>query len=501
MKIFTAAQIKRWDEFTIREQGLTSLELMQRAATACYEWIVTNISITPTTCFHIFCGPGNNGGDGLALAGLLYQGGYKIKTYLLPGSLSKDNDTNLRGLQKITTEIFSLEDATGLPALYPEDVVIDAMFGIGLNRTLQGIAVELANHINHSGCRVISIDVPSGMLSDESTSDALTISAHHTLTFQQYKTALLLPENAAAFGSVHLLDIGLSKAFASNEEATYQFLSRQMLKEIYKPRPRFAHKGNFGHAYIVAGNTGKMGAAVLAAKACLSAGVGLLTVQVPQQERLVLQVSTPEAMIATDEPTDLSKFAAIGLGPGWGTANENAATIKSLFAKANEMGDTQSSPAFVLDADALNVISEHRHLLQLLPKGSILSPHPKEFDRMFGKSDNDFERLSLALEQAAALQCYIILKGHHSFIACHDAKGYFNSTGNAGMAKGGSGDVLTGILTGLLAQSYSPLQACMLGVYLHGLAADIAVLTHSQEALLATHIIEHIGKAYLQLQS
>ncbi len=377
-----------------------------------------------------------------------------------------------------------------------EDCLIDALYGTGLNRPLQDLAAQLVQHINKATGVVVSIDVPSGMLTDASSKDYVRVHATHTLSFQHYKTCFLLPENEAATGTLHLLNIGLDPVFATQEPSAYTLLDDHLLKSIYRPRNKFAHKGNFGHALLLAGSFGKMGAAVLCAQACLRAGVGLLTVHVPALGVDILQNSVPEAMVATGAIAVLDRYASIGIGPGLGTEADAMELLRDVLNKKGAVKDLPTSPAFVLDADALNILSEHPELLEQLPAHSILTPHPKEFERLFGKSANDFEKIQLAQQKATELKCCIILKGHHTFIASPGNPSYFNSTGNAGMAKGGSGDVLTGLLTGLLAQGYSPLNACILGVYLHGMAGDLAAAAQSQEAMLASDIISHIGEAF-----
>lgn len=501
MKIFTAAQIRRWEAQTMQQQGISSIDLMQRAAIACYQWINEHIKLQAPEYFHVCCGQGNNGGDGLALAALLLEGGYQVTTYLLPdaGKQSAAFDYNVSRLQKLNCPIIEVKSSEDFPVLGKEDCVIDALLGIGLNRPLQDLPALLVEHINCAACIVVSIDVPSGMLTDESSINLLKVQATHTLSFQHYKLCFLLPENGKDIGVLQLLDIGLDSHFVATETAGFIMSDKQLIQSIYLPRDQFAHKGNFGHAYLLAGSFGKMGAAVLCAQACLRAGVGLLTVHVPTTGVEILQISTPEAMIVTGDDEPISRYAALGIGPGMGTEPQAVSLLRNVFQKLNSLSEERKKVSIVLDADALNILSAHPELLEQLPADSILTPHPKEFERLFGKSANDFERIKLAEQKANELQCCIILKGHHTFIASPGHPGYFNSTGNAGMATGGSGDVLTGILTGLLAQGYSSLHACLLGVYLHGSAGDLAAGKHSQEAMVASDITNCLGNAFLRL--
>lgn len=496
MKILSAAQIKEWDLFTIEHEPISSINLMERAATKCVEWILQHYSDAPS--FGIYCGKGNNGGDGLAIARMLIEKKYKVSIHILEfGHFgSEDFQANLIRLHQITTDINFIQTEQHLHPIPPGEIIIDAIFGSGLNRKMEGLTLSLVNHINNSGCKILSIDMPSGLFVDKSSIGCISIKATHTLSFQCFKKALLMAENEQSLGDVHILDISLLDNFYKNIKSDYHLLDKEIIRSIYKPRKQFSHKGNFGHALLIAGSYGKIGAAVLSAKACMRSGAGLLTCHIPKCGYDILQSTIPEVMVLTDFNSsfitkvedNLEKYVCIGIGPGIGTAIETRAMLKELLT-------TYKKPV-VLDADALNCIAIEKELLQLIPAESILTPHPKEFERLFGKSENDFERLELALQKAKELNCIIILKGHHTFIAKPDDNGYFNSTGNAGMATAGSGDVLTGIITGLLAQGYTSKDAALFGVYIHGLAADIAVSESSMEALLAGDIIKKLGVSF-----
>ncbi len=501
MKIFSAEQIKNWDQFTIAQEPITSINLMERAAANCVQWLQQKILTDQPVI--IFCGKGNNGGDGLAIARMLLQSGYTVTIYILEfGHIgSEDFQTNLKRLHTVQhADIRFIQTEEQFHDFAGNELIIDALFGSGLNRTPDGITALLIEHINQSGCKIISIDVPSGMSVDSSSAKNIIVKADHTLTFQCMKLCFLLPENASYTGAVQVMDIGLHTEFYEKQKAKYELTDVAIIKSIYKPRQSFAHKGTYGHSLLFAGSYGKLGAAVLAAKACLRSGTGLLSCHIPQGGYTVLQTALPEAMVMTDYNSsfitkfegDISIYKTIGVGPGIGTAAETRNFLKELL-------DLTTQP-IVLDADALNILGMEKELLNKIPAGSVLTPHPKEFERLFGKTENDIERIELAIEKAKALHCVIVLKGHHTFIATPPGNGYFNNTGNAGMAKGGSGDVLTGIITALLAQGYDNVQAAILGVWLHGLAADIAAEELSQEAMLATDIIEHLGKAFLTIQ-
>lgn len=500
MKLFSAEEIRAWDQYTIQQEPISSIDLMERAAGKCVDWLERN-NYTDKP-FHIFCGKGNNGGDGLAIARMLSERNQSVTVHILEFGHKGTDDfqVNLARLHQYTDiTIRFVQTEENFHELNPEDLVIDALFGSGLNRGLEGVTAELVKHINQSGCKVISIDIPSGMFTDHSSKGNVVIKASHTLSFQCYKLAFLVAENSDFIGEVHILDIGLHPDYYKSVSSKYELTDKEIIHSIYKPRNRFSHKGNFGHALIIAGSYGKIGAAVLASKACLRSGVGLLSCHIPKCGYDILQTALPEAMVMTDFNSsfitkiedDLSKYKGIGIGPGIGTATETKLMLKQVF-------DTYKNPV-VLDADALNIIALQKDLFGHIPPGSILTPHPKEFERLFGETANNFEKVELALQKAKELNVIIVLKGHHTLITTPDGKAFFNSTGNAGMATGGSGDVLTGILTGLLAQGYTSANAAILGVYLHGFAGDIAAERLSMEAMMAGDIIENLGQAFISI--
>ena len=497
MKIFSATQIKKWDAITINNEPIPSIDLMERAASACCKWLIGKNFAQQH--FRIFCGKGNNGGDGLTLARLLIQNNCNATVYILEfGNIGTDDfQTNLERLQECSTDIHFIQTADFFPVVESTDIIIDALFGTGLNKPLEELSAALVNHINNSGTIIISIDLPSGLFADKSSTKNTVVKATHTLSFQNYKLAFLLPENEDYCGEVHLLHIGLDKNFETEEAAAFELIDKEIIGSIYKPRKKFSHKGNFGHAALLCGSYGMMGAAVLSSHACLRSGAGKLTAYIPKCGFEILQTAVPEAMcvIAGEDfilsAPEIEKYDAVGIGPGIGMHSSHAALLSEIFKKINK--------PMVIDADALNSMAQHPELLKSIPASSILTPHPKEFEKLFGSTSNDFERLQLALQKSKEHNILIVLKGHFSFISTPDGKGYFNSTGNAGMATAGSGDVLTGIITGLLAQGYSPLQACLLGVYLHGSAGDIAAAKFSQEAMIAGDIVDCLGEAFKQI--
>jgi NAD(P)H-hydrate epimerase len=499
VKIFTAEQIRGWDASTIKNEPIASIELMERAAGKCADWLLLNIP--DQDHFKIFCGKGNNGGDGLVIARLLHQNQKTVDVYILefgkPGT--DDFQTNLQRLHELAVSIHFIQSRETLPLLNPNDIVIDALFGTGLNKPLEGLTSSLVQYINSSSRQTISIDVPSGLFTDRSSKGNAVIRANHTLTFQTYKKAFLIQENAEYIDAIHVLDIGLDQKFLKETITQEHLLDKEKILQIFLPRKPFAHKGTYGHALIAGGSYGKIGAVQLAVNACLHSGSGLVTAFVPRCGYTVLQTSLPEAMVLTDEdesmitalPSELENYAAVGIGTGMGTNKLTRGALINLIKALPKK--------LVIDADGLNSLALQPEGLSFLPANTILTPHPKEFERLFGASENDFERIEKARQKAAEYNIVIVLKGHHTAIALPDSSLYFNTTGNAGMAKGGSGDVLTGIITGLCAQGYKPEQAGLLGVYLHGLAGDYAAAELSQEAMTAKDLIQFLSKAFLKL--
>jgi NAD(P)H-hydrate epimerase len=499
MQILNSSQVRAWDEFTIQHEPIASIDLMERAAATCYEWLIRQYH---DKCFAIFCAKGNNGGDGLAIARML-SANHSVTVYILEfGFLgTEDFQTNLARLHKTAAVIKFIPNEEVIPAVPPHDIIIDALFGSGLNRPLDGLASTLVQTINRSPNEKISIDIPSGLFVDSSSRGNVAVTATHTLSFQCYKPAFLVAENEEHIGDLHILDIGLSKDYLQTLEPVHVFIDARLAQDTMKRRSLFSHKGTFGHALIIAGSYGKIGAAVLAAKACLRSGIGLLSMHTPTCGTAILQTAVPEAMVDSDAnekvnttvTIPLNKYDCIGIGPGLGTAYDTSTLVHNVI--------TCYKKPIVLDADALNILSANTEWLNKLPPYSIVTPHPKEFERLFGGTENDFERINLAKLKAREYKIIIVLKGHHTFIATPDQNFFFNSTGNAGMATGGSGDVLTGIITSLVAQQYSPEQAALLGVYLHGLSGDMAAKQLSEPSLIASDIIDHLSGAFKYVYS
>lgn len=502
MKVFTGTQIREHDRYTMEHEPIRSIDLMERAAKALTFAITERWNAQ--TPFVVFAGPGNNGGDALAVSRMLLEQGYNLQVFLfnVHNKLSEDCEINKkRLLEKYPKSFTEISLNFDPPTLTPETVVIDGLFGSGINKPLSGGFAAMVKYINQSQAKVVSIDLPSGLMTEDNTYNvrANILKADLTLTIQQKKLSMLFADNQKFLGEIRVLDIRLSDEYARRTDSDFCLLEENDIRKLLQQRDEFSHKGTMGNALIIAGSFGMAGAAILSTRACLRAGVGRVTTHTPRRNYTIMQTAVPEAVLQMDreetffsEAVDLEDFDAMGIGPGLGTQeNTGIAMIAQL---------RRSQCPVVVDADALNILSNHRAWMQQLPKGIIMTPHPKEFDRLSGMTSNGcYERLAKARELAEQLQSYIILKGHYTAICMPDGKVFFNPTGNAGMATAGTGDVLTGILTGLLARGYSQADACKIGVYLHGLAGDLAAKELGMESLIASDIINYLPKAFLRL--
>jgi NAD(P)H-hydrate epimerase len=504
MKLLTASQIHDWDAYTILHEPISSLDLMERAASLCVEPILKKLaSNSQLTSVTVLCGPGNNGGDGLVIARLLTGKGISVRVvYALPDAPTSADQLVQQKKLPSTLEVFRIQSETQIPKFNNTDCVVDALFGSGINKPITGLAATLIDRVNQSGAFVVAIDIPSGLLAEVSDVEQLhkgsIMEADITLTFQVPKYSFFHAECAAYTGKVKVLDIGLHPDFLTSADTTEFYVTTELIHQLIKSRPIFAHKGTFGHALMVAGSYGKLGAAVLSSRAALRSGCGLLTAYIPKVGFTVLQSTLPEAMVQTDDELyeirafpETEAYAAVGVGPGLGT--------HPLTARALEPWLRALKQPSVLDADALNIIAETIPKTGFVfPQNCVITPHPKEFDRLAGVSVSSFERLQKQRAFAHKHQVVVVLKGAYSTIALPDGRLYVNSTGNPALATGGSGDVLTGIITGLLAQHYLPAEAAILGVYLHGLCADKWVESGKQ-TMIAGDIVEMIPQVFASL--
>lgn len=500
MKFFHTAQIKELDAYTIEHEPITSIDLMERAAHALTTAILERYS---GSSFVVFAGPGNNGGDGMAVARMLAAEGYDVAVWLInpKGKLSSDCAVNLERLKNCAVAVAEVAEDFTMPTIGKDTVIIDALFGSGLKKHLHGsIFADVINGINASGCRVVAVDMPSGLLGENNYPlSGVVVSATDTLTLHFPKLSLLMPENAQFVGCMSILDIGLSKEWIDSEASALHFTDEKEIKILLKPRTKHAHKGNFGRALLVAGSKGMAGASVLSARAALRSGVGLLTVHVPACNNLIVQATVPEAMTNIDsndccfsDKIDVARYNAVAVGPGIGQSKESETALLNLIKNC--------SVPLVLDADALNILSNHHDWLSLLPQGSVLTPHPGEFERLFGKFPGRYHSIEAVRATARNKGIVIMLKGAYTTIIAPDANLYFNSTGNPGMATGGSGDVLTGIILSLVAQGYSSVDSARIAAYVHGLAGDLAAAELGETALVAGDIVASLPKAWQLLE-
>lgn len=498
MKIFSVPQIQDADKYTIMNEPIASIDLMERAANACVNWITQKFDSSIT--ISVFCGLGNNGGDGLAIARLLSDLNYKVNVYIIRYSEKESPDFKLNFKRLVENKKANITDITEETFLSFTDrvgeVFVDAILGYGLNKPIDGLIERVVGVINQSPATVVAIDISTGLFADKlnSATDEI-INADYTLTFQFPKLSFMFPETAVCVGEFTVLDIGIHHQYMRDESTKNYFTTKQDVASFFKHRSKVAHKGTFGHALIIAGSYGKIGAAILSSKAALKSGVGLLTTHIPECGYNSLQTALPEAMVSVDsEPKFIGdnihteKYHAVGVGAGIGQEKQTQNLLKLII--------QNTTAPIVFDADAINCIAENKTWLSFIPAGSIFTPHPKEFERLVEKASNSEERLQLQRNFSMRYNVYVVLKGAHTSIATPDGTIYFNSTGNPGMATAGTGDVLTGIITSLLAQGYPSLHATILGVYLHGLAGDFAVLNESEETLVASDIVEHLADAF-----
>ena len=504
MKIFSSTQIHELDKYTIDHEPIKSIDLMERAASR----IVAEIRhlCTAYNTIVVFAGPGNNGGDALAVARILASEGLKVKAWLFntTGRLSADCKTNrdrLTGMKELDSFTMVIDEFDP-PTLDASTLVIDGLFGVGLNKPLTGGYASLVQYINASPSKVVSIDMPSGLMSESNEYNVRSniIRADVTVTIQQPKLSFLFAENQQFIGELKVVDINISKEGMAQVDAHVTILEEDDVRCRMRQRDDFAHKGTMGHALIIAGSRGMAGAAMLATKACLRSGVGKVTVHTPAANIIPLQIGVPEAILDIDpdncfftEAVSTDRFQAMGIGPGLGNNENSAITMIGQLRRAQ--------CPIVIGAAALNLLATHKAWMQQLPAGCILTPHIGEFERLEGASSDSYDRLSKAIILADRQQAYIVLKGHNTAIVTPGGRIMFCPTGNSGMATAGSGDVLTGVITALLARGYAQADACLVGTYLHGLAGDIAAKKFGKESLMASDIIDALPEAFMRVMS
>jgi NAD(P)H-hydrate epimerase len=489
MQIFNAQQIREIDSFTIKHEAITTIQLISRVADALFNSLSKDITIEKTIA--IIAGRGNNGSDALALAEILTSIGFKTTVFGYDAELCK---SETKYFQERNNVLPICEFCNATAKHY--DIIIDGLLGSGLSKPIEGIEKTIIETINNAQAIVYSIDIPSGLFTDQiCTEDACIVKANYTLTLEFPKLSFMFPEHGNFIGELRILPIGLNKTNISNNETPYHFTQRDSI--IINKRERFSHKGTFGHVMVVAGSIGTMGACVLTSKASLKIGAGLVTSHIPGIGNSIMQTAVPEVMVSIDNDQKhissiviQKKANVISIGPGIGT---ELITQKAII---NLLRDTKTT--LVIDADALNCIALQK-AKRLIPEQSIITPHCKEFDRLFGPSVHSQARLNAQIENSKKYQIYIVLKGYRTSISTPDGELFFNSTGNPGMASAGSGDVLTGLIAGLLAQGYTAINAARIAVYIHGLAGDFAAKKLTENCVMASDLIQFIPEALLSL--
>lgn len=498
MKILTAQQLRELDEFTLQFEDINSIDLMERAANACIRHLpVSNNNFSKTV---YVCGKGNNGGDGLAMARIESMKEQEVMVIILEHTEhgSADFGMNLYRLQEQeNVQIFHIRDIGRMPEIPEDSVVVDAILGIGLSRPIEeGILADAVQWMNSIENFIFSIDIPTGLFADSNSNNKpeYVVQADMTVSFHCPKMSFLDPFWGNFTGKLKVLDIGLA-ADDMDLQSSYEFVIPKELRKQYRTRPKYSHKGSFGHALMVAGAKGKMGAAQLATSGALRVGAGLVTAHVPACGLDIMQMGVMEAMCSADSNQDyiidlpnLSSFNAIGIGPGIGIEKDTTNVLKRLLQDADAR--------LVLDADAINILALNKTWLSFIPKGTILTPHPKEFERIAGSSATFEERLTLQTEFSKKYGVVVVLKGAHTCTTTPSGQCFFNSSGNPAMATAGSGDVLTGIIVGLLAQGYSPEVAAVMAVFIHGAAGDLASNYQSSNNIIASDLLSVINLAY-----
>ena len=488
MKILSAEQTQKTDAYTIQHEPISGIDLMERASRQLYFWFHENVS--RDLPIYIFCGKGNNGGDGVALSRMLLNAGWDVVTAIVQHSKNSSQDftTNLQRLKKMSSKIVEVNRLDDIPALPDEAVVVDAILGSGLNQPLRGLIADVVAKLNDGYNAIISIDIPTGLFSNENSNNQLdkVLDANVTLTFQAPFLSFMFPETGRLVGQFEVVDIGLNAEFMEQLESPFFYLTEKAIRHRFKQKQKFTHKGINGHVVYGGGSLGKMGAIVLASKAGLRAGAGLVSAVIPEESMAILQQSAPEAMAESMQTHKVDSNKVYGLGPGLGTSKESEQWLLDTL--------KQLKTPVVLDADALNILSKTQTWNEV-PKNSILTPHLGELARMVGKQKSGEGYLKAAQEFSKQHSLIVVVKGPHTAIVSAEGQVWFNSTGNQGMATGGSGDVLLGIVTSFLGQGYAPLEAAQLGVYFQGKAADLAAEKNGKHGLIAKDIIKYLPQA------
>ena len=497
LKALSSSNLKSLDLKTIENQRISSLKLMERACESFKTWFISKFS--KSNDLQIFCGFGNNGGDALLISNKLYDSGYNVKVFFLnhQNKISKDCLIQLNNLNK-KIPIFNINENI-ISKIKDSEIIIDGLFGYGLSRKLEDPCMGLIKHLNNLKGKKISIDIPSGISPNEVLGNVF-FNSDYIFTFQTPKLSFFFPEYINFIGKVLITDIGLDKDVLDKLLPSASLIEKNDIKKKIISRSLISHKGTFGHGLIISGSRGKMGACIMSCKASLKSGIGLLSVYVPKIGESIIQTSVPEAMTITDTKKNhisaipkLEVFNSIGIGPGIGLHKDTEKAILKLIKIAKI--------PLVIDADAINIIARNKNILKFLPNHSILTPHPKEFKRLVGTYKDSNQRIKLQKKLSKKFKLNILIKGPFSMMTDINGELFINTTGNPGMATGGSGDVLTGIITGLIGRGYKPFDAMIMGVYIHGLSGDITTKHLGEESLMATDLIDSLPKAFKKIDN
>lgn len=512
MKIVTSQQIKNIDRRAIHGFGIPGPVLMENAAAAVMAEMERFFEGLANARIGIICGKGNNGGDGLALARRLSIRGVAVRVALLSSfaAVKGEAKVNLSILRKTDVELVQNASSRSLADIIAwSDVLVDAMLGVGLSSPLKGTYAQAVDMINASGNPVVAVDIPTGIDADTGAVLGAAVKADLTVTMALLKRGLVLYPGAAYAGAVRIADIGIPREVIEKEKASMSLLDRGAVRGVISTRVLDAHKGDFGHLMVVAGSPGKAGAAVMAAAGALRAGAGLVSVATPNNLVPIIQSRIAEAMcvpsaesregtlgVGSEEELlkAMRKMSACAIGPGLSTHYETVQAVRSLIQRL-------TIPA-VIDADGLNALVGFTDILKRVKASVILTPHPGEMGRLLGISSDEVQKDRITIASGFALKhnVTLVLKGAATLVATPQGWVFVNSTGNPGMATGGTGDALTGMIGGFLAQGYGASQAACLGVYLHGLAGDLAAKEKGETSMLAGDLIEKIPEAIKEIK-
>ena len=493
--VLKAEQIREADHFTIKNEPISSIDLMERASTAFANRLKSLFG--PGFHLYVFVGTGNNGGDGLAIARILEAADYQVSIYAV-GQIEKASADFLINYQRLEGRVLWINDSLHLPITQPNDIIIDAIFGSGLTRPLIGIYQELVKELNKRSGIKVSVDIASGLMADYVPNASETIfEPDYTFTFQCPKWIFLQPSSSSFVGDLHILDIGLDLSCFEKDDYESSILTLADIDFVTYSRKKYSHKGDFGRLQLIGGSLGKMGSICLSSLAALRSGVGLLFSTVPKCGIEIVQQSIPEAMVKLGEGTDfiseielVENVNVVGIGPGLGLTKETISAFDDLLDKI------QRRQQLVIDADAINILALHPDWLDRLPPETILTPHPGEFVRLVGNWSDDRDKINRLKGLCQTYKLNVVLKGAYSVICDKNGSIFYNSTGNPGMATAGSGDVLLGIISGLMATGLSPINSLKAGVYLHGMAGDIAAMRLGERSLIASDLIQSLPQAF-----